>query len=521
VVSILDKEIIRINSKHKLIVSESDTETDVLLAKFIICDFGVNKNEVKLNQDTINDWLETLLIKPLVGKVVKKYNGVLDFTGHNVKIVEKTDEDGNKYKDVEFDTSAFGSFYNVDIETIDDVDYIVANAKVWKRFTEAYSVIQRRCNSENGIKTSWEIEVLESHQEMIDGVNVKVIDKGNFIGHCLLGESVEPAYDSSGLLSVASANIDDSELVEALSKDIENMNNIKTNITSEAEEISEEEDNKINSLQGGISSMSETVKKEGNELSSMTDNDLYSRIRKAINATDDSKWYYIARIYPYEFRAIAYEWNQESEDDYVEFIYSVNSDETISITSQKDVKMTFAPVSDVQAQLSEKDTKISELETKVSELEADVATKVDAITKAGEQLSEKENVIAEKDTKIAELLPYKEAKDAEIAEQKAQELAQKKKECKTFAMKGGYITEEEIETSEEIKKAIDELDYKSIKAMIAEKVISKLEKAETEKKEEEIETSSVEHDDANVKININASNEKEDPTEAFRTFLRG
>ena len=54
---------------------------------------------------------------------------------------------------------------------------------------------------------------------------VEVIDDGAFEGHCLLNEFVPPAYPDSKLLSVASKqniskNIVDSELVEALKRDI-------------------------------------------------------------------------------------------------------------------------------------------------------------------------------------------------------------------------------------------------------------------------------------------------------------
>ena len=109
-------------------------------------------------------------------------------------------------------------------------------------------------------------------------------------------------------------------------------------------------------------------------IASMTENDLHAKIRKAINATDNSKYFYLMRVYPYEYRAIAYEWEQTSEDSYIEFSYTVNSDETISINSQKEVQMTFIPKSDFMAQISELETKVSELESKLVELSTESET---------------------------------------------------------------------------------------------------------------------------------------------------
>ena len=93
-----------------------NSNPDSYIAKFIICDFGRNKNGVALDRNTIENWMSTLKNKPLVGKIKMRYDGEYDFTGHNVREVEKVDENGNKYREVEFDTEAFGTFFDVAIE---------------------------------------------------------------------------------------------------------------------------------------------------------------------------------------------------------------------------------------------------------------------------------------------------------------------------------------------------------------------------------------------------------------------
>jgi len=51
-------------------LSESETDPDVYIGKFIICDFLPSKNFVQLDRETIMDWLSTLINKPLFGKIV-------------------------------------------------------------------------------------------------------------------------------------------------------------------------------------------------------------------------------------------------------------------------------------------------------------------------------------------------------------------------------------------------------------------------------------------------------------------
>ena len=60
-----------------------------LTAKLIICDFSTNKNDVKLNRNTAENWIHTLVSQPVVGKIAITDNGEADFTGHNLHPVIK------------------------------------------------------------------------------------------------------------------------------------------------------------------------------------------------------------------------------------------------------------------------------------------------------------------------------------------------------------------------------------------------------------------------------------------------
>ena len=72
-----------------------------------------------------------------------------------------------------------------------------------------------------------------------------------------------------------------------------------------------------------------------------------------------------------------------------------------------------------------------------------------------------------------------------------------------YAISSGYITQEEIETSEEIKGYIDNLDKSSIKSLIADRVVASL----TEQSQQQnVETSDTKcnTEQPNVQINLSA-----------------
>ena len=128
--------------------------------------------------------------------------------------------------------------------------------------------------------------------------------------------------------------------------------------------------------------------------------------------------------------------------------------------------MTFVPKESV--------VEVSELEGVKTEL----SEKVDSIVKLGEALAEKEALLSEKDKTIAELEVFKETV-AEIEKEKAvAELEKKRKECSQAALSSGYISEADIEASEELKQAIAEADMSKVKVFIAEAVLKNVSKTE-------------------------------------------
>ena len=459
-----------------------NSNPDSYIAKFIICDFGRNKNGVALDRNTIENWMSTLKNKPLVGKIKMRYDGEYDFTGHNVREVEKVDENGNKYREVEFDTEAFGTFFDVAIETINDKEYIVASCEIWKRFTKACEIIVNRIQ-EGSLSTSWEISVEKSTQGIIDGLMTKIIQAGRFIGHCLLGKNVSPAYDSSGLLEIASTNYD-MEFAEALSQDIlsqgldikneaKEENNLQSNIETQVAEENVEETVVETPVADTAESSTETEvteNKDETEVSQLTEYDLRKKICEACRAKLD-KWCWISFHFPVEQEVWLEVDGRESELDFVRMTYTVEND-TITVSDPEDVKLTVS---------------IAEVNTKIAELEAEVSTKDEAIIKSGEE-------IARLKTEISELSPFKEKFEKAEQERIENELKEKKDNLVSSITKSGLITKDEIEASEELKGYVDNLDEKSLKAILADRYIASLSENNTEvsetKTEVETETAS-------------------------------
>lgn len=525
-------------------LAEDNSNPDSYIAKFIICDFGRNKNGVSLNRDGIEDWLATLKNKPLVGKIKMKYDGTYDFTGHNVKLVNKVDEDGNEYQEVEFDTDAFGTFFDVSIETINDQEVIVASCEIWKRFTKACEIIVSRIK-DGTLHTSWEIAIEKSHQGIVDGLMTKIIDVGRFIGHCLLGKQVSPAYDSSGLLEIASTNYD-VEFTEALSQDIisqgldknnqekeENILKKDENITlsseENVEEVTETEESAATETSGSTTETEnsedtgeekdkdddkyedddkddefednedgECKKKkvsastESTETSALTSYDLHRKLSEECRKKVDD-WCWVAYLFPEE-RVVWCAYDGDSELDYLKFTYTVENDE-VSVSDPEKVTLTIS---------------VKDINSTVSEYEKTIAEKDELIVNASSE-------IAELKAQNTELSQYKE-KFTQIEQEKAEsELAQKKEDLIASVVKSGQVTREEIEKSEELQGYVNTLDKKSLMALVGERLSASI----SDKSENENIETSESKSDVHVASNLNnEDDEVVDKASIMRNFLR-
>ena len=463
--------------------SEITEHPDHYLAKFVICDFSVNGNQVALNRDTIESWMSTLVGNPLVGKLVVAPKGELDFSGHNMKVVTRKDDDGNEYKTAEFDTDAFGSFQSVGIEKIDDTDFIVASCKIWKRYPKACATILRRIES-GTLNTSWEIDVLKAHKGIVGGRMAKIIDDGVFTAHCLLGANVEPAYKCSKLLEVAetdfglelaNAYIEDTKEISNIESNEKEAKNLKLNKDKETQtaqvenptETEQAEQTPVGEPETGTEPAGEPEPESTTETSSLTDRDLYMKLEDAVSKISSD--YYMTDVFPEDHTIWCKKWGYMNELDYIMFPYTVEGDE-VSLGEPQNITLTVS---------------ISDVNTKIAELNNTIASLNTELQSAKEE--------------VASLTPYKDQAEKEEAEKAAAELAQKKEDLRQYAISSNMITEAEVSEGGNYASLIEDLNETGIKSVIAERCVEAAKKASAEKK---IETSEV-HKSESIKLNLN------------------
>ena len=488
--------------------SEITEHPDHYLAKFVICDFSVNGNQVALNRDTIESWMSTLVGNPLVGKLVVAPKGELDSSGHNMKVVTRKDDDGNEYKTAEFDTDAFGSFQSVGIEKIDDTDFIVASCKIWKRYPKACATILRRIES-GTLNTSWEIDVLKAHKGIVGGRMAKIIDDGVFTAHCLLGANVEPAYKCSKLLEVAetdfglelaNAYIEDTKEISNIESNEKEAKNLKLNKDKETQTAQVENPTEIEQAeQTATESTTEPTapaepdiqtSEEGGEtppptepetgaepagepesapeISSLTGHDLYEKLNEAVVKFNSDM--YLAEVFPEDHTIWCKKFGRCMNDlDYIMFSYTVEGNE-VSLGEPQNITLVVS--------ISQVNTKIAELNSTIASLNTEL------------QSAKKE---------VASLAPYKDQAEKAEAERAAAELAQKKEDLRQYAISSKMITEAEVSEGGNYASLIENLDETGIKSVIAERCVEAAKKASAEKK---IETSEV-HKSESIKLNLN------------------
>lgn len=469
------------------LIAMSSNEGGDLVGKFLICPLDeLNANKVGLRKDDLTESeIYGLKNKPVVTKVVKDSDGNYNFSGHNLKVKTEVDAEGNIVKVNEFDTAPVGFHTNVVLEEIEFPnglikECIVAEAIIWSRYEKAVQVIQRLGTN---LKTSWEIAYSDYY--IADGG--KWIKNIEWLGNCLLSSKVRPAYKDAHLLEVAEED-DDVALALAFSEDLANINKIK--------------------VKNGGNEMESNKKLEIAQLSM---GDLESRIRRAIYATEgDNRYYYGILIYP--MNNIAYakleKCGESRIEDYTKFTYVVNSDDTVSITGQQDVQMVFIPNEEYQTELAEKDKEIAETKEDLAKKETEISESADKIIKLGETIAEKDVIISEKETIISELEPFKDQIEEMNKAKKEAEIAEKKENLKSIAKSS--FTEEEIEISEELKTAIENLDEVKVKTMVADKVYEiACAKTKNKKNNKEVEVSENKGIKSNIE-NISYSYEKGD-----------
>ena len=375
-----------------------------------------NLNGVQLNSDTAEEKAQSLLMQPVVAKY-KRIRNKDDLGGHECSV----DNNGN----VTFGTVPIGVNVAVEIknDTVNinnntvETPCLFATSRIWTRNKNVCSAI-KRLFAEGKLHSSWEI--LTENAEYVN--NVKILKDYVFEADALLGSTSNPAYgECATTLCVASAEDPEILLSEAIANDF-NIDNSETK---------EDETLKIKENESVVTSENENadvVTDEVVETSQETENVETTETTETVSETREAK---------------AEKIEDTTADENTEKSEESNSDNTD--TSNEEV--------------------VSDTDTIIANLKQEIVEKNDAIIKANEEIA---NLKAVNES----LVQYKEMYEKIESEKAADELAKKKKCLSEYAVKSGYISSEEIESSEEIKKLIDAVDENGIKAIIVDRLMA-------------------------------------------------
>lgn len=375
-----------------------------------------NLNGVQLNSDTAEEKAQSLLMQPVVAKY-KRIRNKDDLGGHECSV----DNKGN----VTFGTVPIGVNVAVEIknDTVNinnntvETPCLFATSRIWTRNKNVCSAI-KRLFAEGKLHSSWEI--LTENAEYVN--NVKILKDYVFEADALLGSTSNPAYgECATTLCVASAEDPEILLSEAIANDF-NIDNSETK---------EDKTLKIKENEPVVTSENENtdvITDEVVETSQETENVETTETTETVSETREAK---------------AEKIEDTTADENTEKSEESNSDNTD--TSNKEV--------------------VSDTDTIIANLKQEIVEKNDAIIKANEEIA---NLKAVNES----LVQYKEMYEKIESEKAADELAKKKKCLSEYAVKSGYISSEEIESSEEIKKLIDAVDENGIKAIIVDRLMA-------------------------------------------------
>ena len=375
-----------------------------------------NLNGVQLNSDTAEEKAQSLLMQPVVAKY-KRIRNKDDLGGHECSV----DNKGN----VTFGTVPIGVNVAVEIknDTVNinnntvETPCLFATSRIWTRNKNVCSAI-KRLFAEGKLHSSWEI--LTENAEYVN--NVKILKDYVFEADALLGSTSNPAYgECATTLCVASAEDPEILLSEAIANDF----NIDNSETKEDKTLKIKENESVVTSEN---ENSDVVTDEVVETSQETENVETTETTETVSETEEAKA----------------EKNEDTTvDENTEKSEESNSDNTD--TSNEEV--------------------VSDTDTIIANLKQEIVEKNDAIIKANDEIA---NLKAVNES----LMQYKEMYEKVEAEKAADELAKKKKCLSEYAVRSGYISSDEIESSEEIKKLIETVDENGIKAIIVDRLMA-------------------------------------------------
>ena len=450
-----------------------------------LCYYGeANLNGVILPVEGAEEKAQTLINMPVQAKYrVAKDGKTPDLGGHEAYI----DKDG----DLCFATESIGTHISVEVkdDTVEvngekkTLPCLFSTSRIWKRNKNIIKAIKSLFDR-GLLHSSWEIATKKySFDE-----GVKTLTDYEFLGNALLGSSTPGAYPCAVALDMSSLEQCGLELAEAFTIDKEENELAKKKIETEVSEeievtIPDESTEEVvaevtepvvetpevtEPVTETSETSEETPEETTTETSALTVHDLRCRIGDACSKAYGD-WCYVAFWFPEEHTVWCDYCGKKSDLDFLLFTYEVADDE-VTVGEPVPVSLTVS-ISEVNKVISEKD---------------------DALVKANETIQNLEN-------QVSALQPFKDAADKAEIEKAEAEKAEKRNGLKTYAMKSGFISEEEISENSEIAEMVENLNEAGIKAIIAERFMASL--------SSKVEISSVETASA-VSVDLNSEEDE-------------
>lgn len=411
------------------IVSLNDSNDVYMMVDLIILTSDVNLNKIRFTEDFITDVVENqefYLGTPIVaetGKLEsKKYNNLTHAF------------DGN------FHTEQIGSFVSFSSKEENGISYLLGQARIEKRYVKTCEAIKELYRQGN-LKFSCEVLVGKYIEQ--EGYQDIPQDKdNNLIGVCVVSRPAEVRATAYALVA------------EALSCDL------------------------------GGKSMKKTYKdffKDTSVHMELSELDLGQLQKKVFNQLSEEMGEELWSYYATDFLLSGVILQHYETGDYYRVDYAVEGDD-VTLGEMYKVYKTYLPA----------ETDAEKMEEEIKQLSQEIDDKDQTIAGLKKVIKEKDQVIADKDadiTAVGDALKKKDKLITKLEEYKEKYLEkekielQKKQEAKRKTLQdkmAKFFSEEELE-SEEIQKAINDLDEATINSLIADRVVKMAEKKEEEK----------------------------------------
>ncbi len=305
--------------KNKIVTFESRFDkpekfnSQFHMVKIYIAYAGKNRNGSIISKETFEKLIPSLYGVPVVGE----WKGE-DFGSHGGKI--EISEDGVEYIDTTkpygfVDSSATVQWEVVTEEDGTEKEYLTTTAFLWtSRYPETLKVLENKSNQ------SMELNVFDGEMSGEYPDYFEILD-GEFSALCILGEEVEPCFESA---KVSQFNLDKdvfrdefTQMVAELRQSMNFTNNIhdvegggkmkgkkfedaiEKDVVEEAKEAEEVESTEVVEDNAEADILEEVVEDNFTKTFELSHDDIRSKLYKLLAKVEneDEEWYYINEVY--------------------------------------------------------------------------------------------------------------------------------------------------------------------------------------------------------------------------------